>query len=173
MGSVWSILLHRTTVKVPMSHSPLLKIKWGNVLYITNTSILSSSLLQVRSRTVVHGRTATGASPGQMNSPDTTGNTLGLNPSSASPAAAASHAPTTWPCTWSVTRINADIHVYTNTHNYKQINQHPDRTWMPPALWSRRRIVSRPPTTPKSSLFILMLHANISWLVAGIKQYHK
>lgn len=69
---------------------------------------LSSPLSQVRSHIVVHGKTATGVLPGRMSSPDTTGNTPGLNPSSASPATAASHAQTTWPCTWGVIRINTD-----------------------------------------------------------------
>lgn len=70
-----------------------------NVLYIANASVLSSSLLQVRSRTVVHGKAATGVLPDRMSSPDTTGNTPEPNHSSASPAAAASLALITWPCT--------------------------------------------------------------------------
>lgn len=149
----------------------LLKIKWENAFYVANTPTLSSSLLQVRSHIVVHGKTATGVSPGRMSSPDTTGNTLGLNPSSASPATGASHAPTTWPCTWGVTRINTDKHVYTNTHNYTQIEQYPDHTSEPlePAALNKSGV----DTVPKSSLFILMLHANISWVLAGVKQYPK
>lgn len=59
----------------------------------------SPPLLQARSPTVAHGKTATGVSPDRTSSPDTTGNTPEPNPSNVSPAAAASHAPTTWPCT--------------------------------------------------------------------------
>lgn len=135
-------------------------------LYIANASVLSSSVLQVRSRTAVHGRAATGVSPDRMSSPDTTGNTPEPNPSSASPAAAASRALTTWPCTWSATRINTDIPVYTNTcilpHKHSSI-----RTPEPNSI---KGIMNRCQNHPRVPDFTLALHGNISWVVVSIVQ---
>ena len=60
-------------------------------------------MFQERSHTAARGKAASGVSQGPTSWHDTTASTRGRNPSSASSASVVSPAPTTWPCTWSVT----------------------------------------------------------------------
>ncbi len=133
-----------------------------HAIYIEDNALcmltsMCSPLSQVRSHTVVHGTTATGVLPDRMSSPDTTGNTPEPSPSSASPAAAASHAPTTWLCTWSVTRTNTDMLTHTNTHIITHTN----------------RAVSLHPKKEqnkyRTNFIPLRLRANKHWVIEGIQ----
>lgn len=124
--------------KTSWAHSLFILLSSFKCLYlstlVTNTSIFVRPL-QERSRTAARGRTATGALPGQMSWPDTTGNTLEPNPSSASPAAAASRAPTIWPCTWSATRIREHRPARQHTFLINSIERRwQGRTTTPPFL---------------------------------------